>query len=72
MKATWTSAGALGLTALFLALGIVLFSRWRRAAASEIAAVQESTARTERLVGRSAPRSRTPKRKEAAWLFSES
>jgi diguanylate cyclase (GGDEF)-like protein len=50
-SATWTSAGALGFAALFLALGIVLFWRWRRAAAREIAAVQESTARTERLVG---------------------
>ena len=50
-SATWTSAGALGLAALFLALGIFLFWRWRRAAAREIAAVQESTARTERLVG---------------------
>jgi diguanylate cyclase (GGDEF)-like protein len=50
-SATWTSAGALGLAALFLALGIVLFWRWRRAGAHEIAAVQESTARTERLVG---------------------
>lgn len=49
-SATWTSAGALGLAALFLALGIVLFWRWRRAAKREIAAVQESTARTERLV----------------------
>ena len=48
--ATWTSAGALGLAALFLGLGIVLFWRWRRAAAREIAAVHESTARTERLV----------------------
>jgi len=37
--------------ALFLGLGVVLFWRWRRAAAGEIAAVQESTARTERLVG---------------------
>jgi diguanylate cyclase (GGDEF)-like protein len=50
-SATWTSAGALGLAVLLLALGIFLFWRWRRAAASEIAAVQESTARTERLVG---------------------
>ena len=50
-SATWTSAGGLGLASLFLALGIALFWRWRRAAASEIAAVQESTARTERLVG---------------------
>src|SRR4051794_26654404 len=50
-SATWTSVGALGLAALFLALGIVLFWRWRRAAARETAAVQESTVRTERLVG---------------------
>jgi len=50
-SATWTSAGALGLAALFLALGVFLFWRWRRAAAREIAAVQESTERTERLVG---------------------
>jgi len=48
-SATWTSAGALGLAALLLALGVFLFWRWRRAAAREIAAVQESTARTERL-----------------------
>lgn len=50
-SATWTSAAALGLAPLFLALGIFLFWRWRRAAAREIAAVQESTARTERLAG---------------------
>jgi diguanylate cyclase (GGDEF)-like protein len=50
-SATWTSAGALGLAALFLALGIVLFWRWRHAAAREIAAVQESASRTEHLVG---------------------
>ena len=50
-SATWTSAGALGLAALFLALGIVLFWRWRRAAARETAAVQEATVRTERLAG---------------------
>ena len=50
-SASWTSAGALVLAALFLTLGILLFWRWRRTAAREIAAVQESTARTERLVG---------------------
>ncbi len=50
-SATWTSAGALGLAALILALGIFLFWRSRRTAAHELAAVQESTARTERLVG---------------------
>jgi GGDEF domain-containing protein len=49
--ATWTSAGALGVAVLFVALGVVLFWRWRRAAAGEIAAVQESTTRTEQLVG---------------------
>ena len=48
--ATWTGAGALGLAALFLGAGIVLFWRWRRAAAREISAVHESAARTERLV----------------------
>jgi diguanylate cyclase (GGDEF)-like protein len=50
-SATWTSAGALCVAALFLALGVILLWRWRRAAARDIAAVQESTARTERLVG---------------------
>ena len=49
-SAAWTSAGTLGLAALFLGLGIVLFWRWRRATAHEIAAVQESAGRTERLV----------------------
>jgi diguanylate cyclase (GGDEF)-like protein len=49
--ATWTGAGALGLAALFLGLGIALFWRWRRAAAREISAVHESAARTELLVG---------------------
>ncbi|MEO8290232.1 MAG: sensor domain-containing diguanylate cyclase [Gaiellaceae bacterium] len=50
-SATWTGAGALGVSALFLALGLFLFWRWRRAAAREIAQVQETTSRTERLVG---------------------
>ena len=49
-SATWTSAGALGVAALLLGLGVILFWRWRRASAREIAEVQESTARTERLV----------------------
>jgi diguanylate cyclase (GGDEF)-like protein len=50
-SATWTSAGALCVAALFLALGVILLWRWRRAAARDIAAVQEATTRTERLVG---------------------
>jgi diguanylate cyclase (GGDEF)-like protein len=49
--ATWTGAGALGLAALLFGLGILLFWRWRQATAREIAAVHESTARTEQLVG---------------------
>lgn len=49
-SATWAGAGALGLAALLLVLGIVLFWRWRGATAREIAAVQASTQRTERLV----------------------
>jgi two-component system, cell cycle response regulator len=48
--ATWTGAGALGVAALFLGLGVVLFWRWRRIAARELAAVHEASARTERLV----------------------
>jgi hypothetical protein len=70
--ATWTSAGGLGLASLFLALGIALFWRWRRAAASEIAAVQESTARTERLVGEIRAALADAQEKGAAWLSSES
>jgi diguanylate cyclase (GGDEF)-like protein len=49
-SATWTGAGALGVAALVLALGLFLFWRWRRAAAGELARVQETIARTERLV----------------------
>ena len=49
--ASWTSAGALAVAALFLALGVIFFWRWRRATARELAAVQESAERTERLVG---------------------
>jgi diguanylate cyclase (GGDEF)-like protein len=48
--ATWTGVGALGLSAFLFGLGIVLFWRWRQAAAREIAAVHESAAQTERLV----------------------
>ena len=48
--ATWMGAGALGVAALFLGLGIVLFWRWRRSASHELAVVHESTERTEALV----------------------
>jgi diguanylate cyclase (GGDEF)-like protein len=48
--ATWTSAGALGVAALFLALGIFLLWRWRRVTARELAEVHASTSRTERVV----------------------
>ena len=49
-EATWTGVGALAVAALLLALGIVLFARWRRAAAREIAHIQETTERTEKLL----------------------
>lgn len=48
--ATWTGVGALGLSALLLALGITLFVRWRRAAAREIAALRATGERTESLL----------------------
>jgi hypothetical protein len=32
-RATWTGVGAAALSALLLAIGIVLFVRWRRAVA---------------------------------------
>ncbi|HEY7004084.1 MAG TPA: diguanylate cyclase [Gaiellaceae bacterium] len=50
-SATWTSAAALGLASLFLALGLLLFWRWRRATAQELAEVHDSTVRTARLIG---------------------
>jgi diguanylate cyclase (GGDEF)-like protein len=49
--ATWTSAGALGLAALFLALGVLLIWRFRRTATSELAEIQDAAVRTEHLVG---------------------
>jgi diguanylate cyclase (GGDEF)-like protein len=49
--ATWTSVGAAALSALLLAIGIVLFVRWRRAAAREIAQLQATGERTEQLLG---------------------
>jgi diguanylate cyclase (GGDEF)-like protein len=48
--ATWTGVGALALAALLLALGIVLFTRWRRAASHEIAQIQATSERTESLL----------------------
>jgi hypothetical protein len=48
--ATWTGAGALALSALLLALGILLFMRWRHAAALEIAQIKATGERTESLL----------------------
>jgi GGDEF domain-containing protein len=48
--ATWTGVGALALAALLLALGIVLFARWRKAAAQEISRIQATSERTESLL----------------------
>lgn len=48
--ATWTGVGALALSALFLALGIILFTRWRRAAAGELAEIRAAGERTESLL----------------------
>jgi hypothetical protein len=49
-RATWTGVGAAALSALLLAIGIVLFVRWRRAVAHEIAQLQATGARTEKLL----------------------
>jgi GGDEF domain-containing protein len=49
-SATWTGVGALALAALLLALGIVLFARWRGASAREIAQIQATGERTEALL----------------------
>ena len=48
--ATWTGVGALALSALLLALGIVLFTRWRRAAAGDIAEIRAAGERSESLL----------------------
>jgi GGDEF domain-containing protein len=48
--ATWTGVGALALAALLLALGILLFARWRKAASHEISRIQATSERTERLL----------------------
>jgi diguanylate cyclase (GGDEF)-like protein len=47
---TWAAAGAAAFTALILLAALVLFVRWRRAAARQLAQVQESTAQTEKTV----------------------
>jgi diguanylate cyclase (GGDEF)-like protein len=48
--ATWTGVGALALSALLLALGILLFTRWRREAEREISQIQATGERTEKLL----------------------
>jgi diguanylate cyclase (GGDEF)-like protein len=48
--ATWTGVGALALSALLLALGIVLFARWRRGAEREVAQIRATGERTEKLL----------------------
>jgi diguanylate cyclase (GGDEF)-like protein len=47
---TRTGVGALAVAVLLLALGIVLFVRWRRAATREIAQIQATSERTEALL----------------------
>jgi len=47
---TWAAAGAAAFTALILLAGLVLFFRWRRAAARQLEQVRESTAHTEKIV----------------------
>jgi GGDEF domain-containing protein len=49
--ATWTGVGALAVAALLLALGILLFMRWRREAAREISQLQATSTRTENVLG---------------------
>jgi diguanylate cyclase (GGDEF)-like protein len=48
--ATWTGVGALALSAFLLALGLVLFARWRGAAAAELAQIRATNERTESLL----------------------
>jgi diguanylate cyclase (GGDEF)-like protein len=49
--ATWTGVGAVAVAALLLALGIVLFMRWRSEAAREIDHIRTTSERTEKLLG---------------------
>jgi diguanylate cyclase (GGDEF)-like protein len=44
--ATWTGAGALGVSAFLLVLAIVLFTRWRRAAGRDLAQIRATGERT--------------------------
>jgi diguanylate cyclase (GGDEF)-like protein len=48
--ATWAGVGTLALSALLLALGILLFTRWRRVAQREVAQIQATGERTEKLL----------------------
>ena len=48
--ATWTGVGVLALSALLLALGILLFARWRRVAEREAALIRAAGERTEKLL----------------------
>ncbi|CAN5271731.1 hypothetical protein BH18ACT14_BH18ACT14_16560 [soil metagenome] len=47
---TWAAIGAAVFTGVILLAALVLFVRWRRAAARQLAQVQESTAQTEKIV----------------------
>lgn len=48
--ATWTGVGALASSGLLLLLGLLLFTRWRRAAARELAQIHATSERTEALL----------------------
>jgi GGDEF domain-containing protein len=48
--AAWIGVGALAVSALVLALGILLFVRWRRVAEREVAQIQATGERTEKLL----------------------
>src|SRR6266545_3903090 len=50
--ATWTGVGVVALSALLLALGILLFARWRRVAEREAAQIRAAGERTEKLLER--------------------
>ena len=65
--ATWTGVGALAVAALLLALGIVLFTRWRREAVSQMAQIRATGERTEKLLGHLS-RALRDTREEAARL----